>query len=307
MYTMYFKNHLPEDHPYYTSKTELQWRKEGRAICQNAVGLKMYSNRNCNGSYIYYTEEQTRPATPEELKFWHDIECQKRKEARHLLKQKKAEQEEHLKRLEEKLQAEQEKRERLDTFESNITTKMKCLQPVKKSKIICLDVETTGLDYGYDEILQISILDGTGRILMNEYIQPRSRTEWPIAEEIHHISPEMLKDCESLQTFMPSIQKIIDSADLIVGYNVVFDLMFLTIAGLSLPDQVIISDVMQDFAPICGDWNDYFGDYTWKSLSTCASYFDYQISENDYHNSLTDAKVTLYCFFAIQNPELFLE
>ncbi len=31
---------------------------------------------------------------------------------------------------------------------------------------------------------------------------------------------------------MPSIQGIINSADLIVGYNTVFDLMFLTIAGL---------------------------------------------------------------------------
>ena len=83
--------------------------------------------------------------------------------------------------------------------------------------------------------------------------------------------------------------------------------MFLTIAGLSLPDQVIVSDVMQDFAPIYGDWNDYFDDYTWKSLSTCASYFDYQVSENNYHNSLADTKATLYCFFAMNDPKLFLE
>jgi DNA polymerase-3 subunit epsilon len=56
-----------------------QWRKEGRAICQDAVGLEMYSNRFCNGSYIYYTEEQTRPATSEELDSWRKIECQKKK------------------------------------------------------------------------------------------------------------------------------------------------------------------------------------------------------------------------------------
>ena len=43
----------------------------------------------------------------------------KKKEARQLLKQKKAEQEEHLQWLEKKLQAEQEKQERLDTFELN--------------------------------------------------------------------------------------------------------------------------------------------------------------------------------------------
>jgi hypothetical protein len=56
-----------------------QWRKEGRAICQDAVGLEMYSNRFCNGSYIYYTEEQTRPATSEELDSWRKIECQKKR------------------------------------------------------------------------------------------------------------------------------------------------------------------------------------------------------------------------------------
>lgn len=106
---------------------------------------------------------------------------------------------------------------------------------------------------------------------------------------------------------MPSIQGIINSADLIVGYNTVFDLMFLTIAGLSLPEQVIICDVMRDFAPIYGDWNDYFSDYTWKTLSTCASYFNYQISEDAFHNSLEDVKATLFCFFEMNDPELFLE
>lgn len=128
---------------------------------------------------------------------------------------------------------------------------------------------------------------------MNEYIQPLSRTEWPSAENIHHISPEMVQNSKTLRNFMPSIQGIINSADLIVGYNTVFDLMFLTIAGLSLPEQVIICDVMRDFAPIYGDWNDYFSDYTWKTLSTCASYFNYQISEDAFHNSLEDVKARL--------------
>lgn len=105
---------------------------------------------------------------------------------------------------------------------------------------------------------------------MNEYIQPLSRTEWPSAENIHHISPEMVQNSKTLRNFMPSIQGIINSADLIVGYNTVFDLMFLTIAGLSLPEQVIICDVMRDFAPIYGDWNDYFSDYTWKTLSNAS-------------------------------------
>ena len=53
--------------------------------------------------------------------------------------------------------------------------------------------------------------------------------------------------------------------------------------------------------------NDYFSDYTWKTLSTCASYFNYQISEDAFHNSLEDVKATLFCFFEMNDPELFLE
>lgn len=66
-----------------------QWRKEGRAICQDAVGLEMYSNRFCNGSYIYYTEEQTRPATSEELDSWRKIECQKKKRSTSIVEAEK--------------------------------------------------------------------------------------------------------------------------------------------------------------------------------------------------------------------------
>lgn len=32
---------------------------------------------------------------------------------------------------------------------------------MRKSKIICLDIETTGLDIMQDEILQVSIINGT--------------------------------------------------------------------------------------------------------------------------------------------------
>lgn len=42
-----------------------------------------------------------------------------------------------------------------------------CYNP---SKMIVFDIETTGLDAEKDDVLQISIIDGNGKTLINEYV-----------------------------------------------------------------------------------------------------------------------------------------
>ena len=49
---------------------------------------------------------------------------------------------------------------------------------MRKSKIICIDIEATGLDRNNDEILQVSIINGRGKTLYNSYIKPEYTTEW---------------------------------------------------------------------------------------------------------------------------------
>lgn len=44
--------------------------------------------------------------------------------------------------------------------------------------IVCLDVETTGLDRDELEILQLSMVRGDGQVLMNEYFKPERHEEW---------------------------------------------------------------------------------------------------------------------------------
>ena len=44
--------------------------------------------------------------------------------------------------------------------------------------IICLDTETTGLNHYDDEILQLSIIDGSGAILFSEYVKPVHHECW---------------------------------------------------------------------------------------------------------------------------------
>ncbi len=54
---------------------------------------------------------------------------------------------------------------------------------------------------------------------------------------------------------------------------------------------------MRTFAPIYGEWDDYHCDYRFKKLTTCAAYYNYDYNYGSAaHNSLADAKATLYCF-----------
>ncbi len=77
--TLRVRNYLPEKDSYAGSKTELQWRKENRALLGGARGEKMWPNRMCQKAATYYTIEETRPATPMDIATWKDERQSKQK------------------------------------------------------------------------------------------------------------------------------------------------------------------------------------------------------------------------------------
>lgn len=184
---------------------------------------------------------------------------------------------------------------------------------IQKLKIdescIVFDTETTGLNPEYDEIIQLSIVDGSGNVLFDEYIKPSRRKKWPEAQRISGISPEMVKNCKTFRFFRKTIQEIFDSAKTIIAYNIGFDAGFLQSYGIDvyrkvapegkklfddLPEESKTKewrDVMIDFAEIYGEWSDYKQSFKWQKLSTAAAYYDFKFSA---HNSLEDVKATLF-------------
>ncbi|MBR2215011.1 MAG: 3'-5' exonuclease [Selenomonadaceae bacterium] len=167
------------------------------------------------------------------------------------------------------------------------------------TKLICFDTETTGLSKAA-EILQLSIVDGTGQILFNELIKPSRATAWPEAERVHHITPDMVADKPEMSAFRSDIEAILAAAQYYIGYNVKFDLRMLKQCGISMtafhrPGCQVI-DVMQHFAPIYGEWNASRGGFCWKNLETCAAYYNYDWGDEKAHGALADTKATLYCF-----------
>jgi len=160
---------------------------------------------------------------------------------------------------------------------------------------IAIDTETTGLDSSVDEILQVSIVDEDGYALINCYFKPHSHTEWADAEKVNHISPEMLRYAPDISTARTLISEVLASTEKIVGYNTSFDLDFLRAAGVEIPTDAEIVDVMQMFAEIKGDWDNVRGGLKWHKLTECAEYCGYKWN-GPAHDSLQDARATMFCY-----------
>lgn len=167
---------------------------------------------------------------------------------------------------------------------------------MNKEKILVLDTETTGFDKAA-EILQLSILNGNGEVLMNEYFRPRHTVSWAGAQQVNHISPAMVAGKPPLSVRKQAIEVLLQGADMIAGYNLPFDLRMLGQNGIGIPDKdkVRYLDLMRPFSETYGDINEKTGRYRWQKLITCAKYYGYE--EGGWHDSLADTRATLYCFW----------
>lgn len=133
-----------------------------------------------------------------------------------------------------------------------------------------LDTETTGLFNA--ELVELALLDGRGRPLINTLLRPVRATSWPEAEAIHGISPEMVKDAPTLEDIVPELVRHLTGNHLVV-YNLGFDFAFLPEPVRRAP--VKRSCAMEAFAEHYGDWNDYHQSYRWQKLGVAARYVEH--------------------------------
>lgn len=157
--------------------------------------------------------------------------------------------------------------------------------------VVCLDTETTGVSVRRDEVLQVSLVRGDGVVLLNELVKPDRHVSWHEAERIHGITPQQVEEAGSLHDLVPDIDRIMSNAQLVVGYNVRFDMGFLERAGVRLP-LCPLFDVMKAFAPIANVRGED-GSFIWRPLEECARYYGVTFEP---HDALEDARATLACF-----------
>ena len=276
-------------------RTERQWAKAGYLPVSKDCGKKLRPSRFSTGSVNtlprYLLPEEVRTASSDELAEYFKPE-RERKAARD------AERRARLKREREKEKEQARLRFVLDEQREKVLAITQPVElPAETTGGIVIDTETTGLCAGEDEILQISIISESGEKLFDSYFRPLHKS-WSAAQAVNNISPDMVADAPSIADKAAEIQRIINSADMIIGYNTPFDADFITAAGLIIPERAEIVDIMPIFAEIYGEWSDCHGGYKWQKLTTCAAYyhFDWSSITMSAHNSLADCFATLHCY-----------
>jgi DNA polymerase-3 subunit epsilon len=167
-------------------------------------------------------------------------------------------------------------------------------QIIKSGNYVVLDTETTGLNNA--EIVQISIIDSNGQVLLDTLIKPVR----PIPEDairIHHITNEMVSDKPGMMYFYNQIKNLLAGRNVVV-FNVAYDRQILydslEIAHLEKVEWNDISNwlcAMEAFSEVKGEWNAKRKSFKWQSLSKACDY--YQIPLQNAHNALGDCQMTL--------------
>lgn len=194
------------------------------------------------------------------------------------------------------------------------------MEGIENSKIIVLDTETTGLYAETDEILQLSMINGSGETLFSHLIKPSRRKKWDDAEKVNHISPAMVKNLKTFRFYRREIVNLLYGAELIVGYNLRFDLPFIknackgnSPAGYEDEARLTIAlargkvkyyDVMLMYAPVYGEWAPWFSDWKWQKLYDAAAALGYDWNNGAPHDSLNDCRATLFAFDQLVKMDL---
>ena len=158
------------------------------------------------------------------------------------------------------------------------------------SRILTLDLETTGLTADA-EIIQLSIMNGCGDVLMNRYFKPLYTERWDEAMEVNHITPEQVAQEDPFILWADTVSRLFMDADLIVGYSTFNDIAKLHASGVVLPDKDIYLDLAEAFSLIHYQETKTI---TYEKLMNCAAHYGYH--GRNWHDSLTDTDATLFCF-----------
>lgn len=179
------------------------------------------------------------------------------------------------------------------------------LKSIPKSKVACIDVETTGVNPGNDEILQVSICNGDGIVLLDSYVHPERRKRWPKAQEVNHITWAMVRDAPTMEDLAAPICAILDECELVIGYNILrFDIPFLNKVRIDIPCNKYVYDLIYDCAVLHGRWSETHCNYSFAKLETVARKYGITYEA---HNSANDAVATTKLFYALLDGDAMRE
>lgn len=174
-------------------------------------------------------------------------------------------------------------------------TRLNCFSMLSHYDCVILDTETTGLDLTA-EIIEISLINLRGEILVNTLVKPRNPIPMS-ATNIHGITDEMVKNAPSWEVVWPWVQQAIQGK-LVVIYNASFDIRMLMQssehAGVMLPERLGAAGffcAMLEYSHWHNEYDVMRVGNRWISLSRAVRQEGLQVINA--HRALADCQMTL--------------
>jgi len=156
------------------------------------------------------------------------------------------------------------------------------------SNYVVIDIETTGLDPYFDEIVEIAAIKVENNQVQETFqtlVKPNKKID-DFISELTGITNEMVEDAPKIQTALLQFLEFLGDA-IILGHNVHFDINFL----YDNTKLYFEKDLANDFVDTLRLSRRFFRDVENHKLITLANYF--KLSTDGYHRALTDCYITL--------------
>lgn len=156
---------------------------------------------------------------------------------------------------------------------------------------VALDVETTGLDPQWDEIIQVGCIrvrDGAIAAQYESLVNPGFEIDEYITK-LTGITNEMLATAPSIEQIAPDIQNFIGD-DCIVGHNVTFDINFL----YDTFEKCGLTPLKNNF--LCTRRLAYWVFPGWDSYKLKILVDKLQLPDGQFHNAMTDTLHTYHAY-----------
>ncbi len=151
---------------------------------------------------------------------------------------------------------------------------------------VYIDTETSGLT-PQDEVLEIAIINDQSEILLNTLVKPIDHTTWSDAQQIHHISPKMVRQAPTYDQIRDQIESLVRDQAVVI-YNKAYDSQYL---NKELASAAAVHCCMLAFAEHYGQWDCYHGNYRWQNLKVASDYVLHQW-QGEAHRALADTRAT---------------
>jgi DNA polymerase III subunit epsilon len=137
---------------------------------------------------------------------------------------------------------------------------------------LIIDTETTGL-HEAAEIIQVGVVDASGRVVMNQLIKPTESIP-PDAVSVHGLDDVALAGAPTWVEVYPEIDKLLNGRRLLT-YNADFDRRMIRQTclrhGTAVPKVASWECVMELMAAYIGEWSNYHNGFKWHGLTAVYS------------------------------------